>query len=60
MIDKMIERLDVMACNYKRMLNDEYEHRGYTAEYFNYMEKYDNITSVIKILQDYKAYGYTR
>lgn len=60
MIDKMIERLELYACNYKRMLTDEYDHRGYTAEYFNYMNKYDSITDVIKILKEIDVYGYTR
>lgn len=60
MIDKCIEKLEILAINYKRMLNDEYEHRGYTAEYFNYMNKYDSLTAVINLLEEYKQYGYTK
>lgn len=60
MIDKCIEKLETLAINYKRMLTDEYEHRGYTAEYFNYMNKYDSLTAVINLLKEYKQYGYTK
>ena len=33
---------------------------GYTAEYFNYMNKYDSLTAVINLLEEYKQYGYTK
>lgn len=56
----MIEKLEYYASQYKRMLNEEYDHRGYTAEYFNYMSKYDSLTGCMKILQEIETYGYTR
>lgn len=54
---KVITVLEDLALRYKRMLNDEYEMRGYTVEYFSYVDNYDNITHTIELLKKYRATG---